>query len=216
MADHDTPYPQYSRAEKIADGLVHGLGLGASLIGIVLFLAYRWDHITTGQLVALCVYWVGLIAMFTVSGAYHMTPWEHLRTHLRRADHATIFLKIAGTYTPFVVTIGTAFGYVVLAIVWALALFGAITKLFRWSAPGRWNAALYVGLGWISVALMWSVFETSPAAGWCAASGGILYTAGILFFKWESLRFSNAIWHGFVVVASGCFFAAVTLSTGAA
>ena len=110
MADHDTPYPQYSRAEKIADGLVHGLGLGASLIGIVLFLAYRWDHITTGQLVALCVYWVGLIAMFTVSGAYHMTPWEHLRTHLRRADHATIFLKIAGTYTPFVVTIGTAFG----------------------------------------------------------------------------------------------------------
>ncbi|WP_040817073.1 PAQR family membrane homeostasis protein TrhA [Litoreibacter arenae] len=215
MADHNTSYPKYSRAEILADGLVHALGLAASVIGISLFLAYRWDHISTGQLVALCVYWVGLIAMFTVSGAYHMTPWERFRAHLRRADHATIFLKIAGTYTPFVVTIGTAFGYAVLAIVWALAAFGAITKLFRWSAPGRWNAALYVGLGWISVALMWSVFETSAAAGWCAAAGGILYTAGILFFKWESLRFSNAIWHGFVVAASGFFFAAVSLAVSA-
>jgi len=215
MATKSTPYPNYSRAEIFADGLVHALGLGASLIAIALFLAFRWDHISTGQLVALSVYWVGLIAMFTVSGAYHMTPWERFRAHLRRADHATIFLKIAGTYTPFVVTIGTAFGYVVLAVVWALALFGAVTKLFQWSAPGRWNAALYVGLGWISVALMWSIFETSPAAGGLAATGGVLYTAGILFFKWESLRFSNAIWHGFVVAASGCFFAAVSLAVSA-
>jgi hemolysin III len=215
MATKSTPYPNYSRAEIFADGLVHALGLGASLIAIALFLAFRWDHISTGQFVALSVYWAGLIAMFTVSGAYHMTPWERFRAHLRRADHATIFLKIAGTYTPFVVTIGTAFGYVVLAVVWALALFGAVTKLFQWSAPGRWNAALYVGLGWISVALMWPIFETSPAAGGLAAAGGILYTAGILFFKWESLRFSNAIWHGFVVAASGCFFAAVSLAVSA-
>ncbi|SFR53245.1 PAQR family membrane homeostasis protein TrhA [Litoreibacter janthinus] len=215
MAANETQYPSYSRAEIVADGLVHALGLAASLIAIGMFLAFRWDHLSSGQLAALSIYWLGLIAMFTVSGAYHMTPWERFRARLRRADHATIFLKIAGTYTPFVVTIGTGFGYIVLAIVWALALFGAITKLFRWSAPGRWNAALYVGLGWISVALMWSVFETSPAAGGFAAAGGILYTAGILFFKWESLRFSNAIWHGFVVAASGCFFAAVSLAVSA-
>lgn len=153
--------------------------------------------------------------MFAVSGAYHMTPWEHLRARLRRADHATIFLKIAGTYTPFVVSIGTGFSYVILCVVWVLALFGAGTKVFRWSTPGRWNAALYLGLGWISVALMWSIFATSPAAGWLAVVGGLLYSSGILFFKWESLRFSNAIWHAFVVAASACFFGAVTLAVTA-
>ena len=158
------------------------------------------------------IYWVGLTAMLSVSACYHNTPWEHLRARLRRADHATIFLKIAGTYTPFVVSIGTGFSYVILALVWVLALAGAVTKLFRWQTPGRWNAALYLGLGWISVALMWSIFATSTAAGWLAVAGGLLYSSGVLFFKWESLRFSNAIWHAFVVAASGCFFGAVSLA----
>lgn len=211
----DNSYPAYSFGEKLADGLVHLLGLGASLIGIGLFLAYNSGHLSGGQILALSVYWIGLLAMFSVSGAYHMTPWEHLRGRLRRADHATIFLKIAGTYTPFVVSIGTGFSYIILAVVWALALVGAGTKLFRWNTPGRWNAALYLGLGWISVALIWSIFATSPAAGWLAIAGGLLYSSGILFFKWESLRFSNAIWHGFVVAASACFFGAVCLAVTA-
>ncbi|PTX56453.1 hemolysin III [Litoreibacter ponti] len=215
----DTPedrYPDYSRAEKWADGLIHLLGLGASLIAIAIFLAYQSDHLSTGQLGALSIYWAGLVAMFTVSGAYHMTPWERFRTRLRRADHATIFLKIAGTYTPFVVALGSAVSYVVLGLVWALALLGAGTKLFRWSTPGRFNAALYLGLGWISVALIWGIFQLSTAAGWCAVAGGLLYSSGVIFFHWDSLRFANAIWHGFVVVASGCFFAAVTLAVLAA
>lgn len=216
MEQPEDAYPAYSRAEKLADGAVHLLGLGASLIAIGFVLAYQFDHLTGWELSALSVYWVGLVAMFTVSGAYHMTPWEHLRARLRRADHATIFLKIAGTYTPFVVAMGSALSYAVLGLVWALALFGAVTKLFRWTTPGRFNAALYLGLGWISVALMWGIFELSPAAGWCAVVGGVLYSSGVIFFHWESLRFANAIWHGFVVAASGCFFGAVTLAVLAA
>ena len=76
MAANETQYPSYSRAEIVADGLVHALGLAASLIAIGMFLAFRWDHVSSGQLAALSIYWLGLIARFTVSGAYPMTPWE--------------------------------------------------------------------------------------------------------------------------------------------
>ena len=205
------PYPDYSRSEKIADGAVHLAGIGASLVAITVFLLFHMDMLGQGDLAGLTIYWVGLVAMLSVSFCYHMTPWEQFRLPLRRADHATIFLKIAGTYTPLVLSIGTAFSYGVLAIVWGLALLGAATKLFMWRSPGRMNSVLYLGLGWLSVLLMWPLFDTSPVAGWCAVIGGLLYSSGIVFFHWESLKYANAIWHGFVVTASGFFFAAVWL-----
>lgn len=208
-------YPAYSTSEKLADGAVHLAGIGAALVAITAFMIFHFDMVGAGQLAGLTIYWVGLVAMLSVSFCYHMTPWESLRPTLRRADHATIFLKIAGTYTPLVISIGTGLGYVILAIVWGLALVGAAMKLFMWRSPGKLNAALYLGLGWISVFLIWSVFQTSPAAGWCAVVGGLLYSSGVIFFHWESLKFANAIWHGFVVVASAFFFAAIWLSVTA-
>ena len=208
---HSNDYPAYAASEKLADGAVHLAGIGAALIAITAFMAQHAQMISTGTLTGLTIYWVGLVAMLSISFCYHMTPSERLRPTLRRADHAAIFLKIAGTYTPFVVAIGTGFGYVILGLVWVLALFGAGTKLFMWRKPGRLNAALYLGLGWIGMALIWSIFQASTAAGWCAVAGGLLYSGGVVFFHWESLKFANAIWHGFVVVASGFFFASVWL-----
>lgn len=212
MSQHQSDdYPAYAASEKLADGAVHLAGIGASLIAITVFMAQHAQMVSTGILTGLTIYWVGLVAMLSISFCYHMTPSERLRPTLRRVDHAAIFLKIAGTYTPFVIAIGTGFGYVILAVVWVLALFGAGTKLFMWRRPGRLNAALYLGLGWISVLLMWNIFQASSAAGWCAVAGGLLYSVGVVFFRWESLKFANAIWHGFVVVASGFFFASIWL-----
>lgn len=214
MAQHASDqYPKYSVAEKWADGAVHLAGLGAALVAIATFLSIHSDILNGGQIASLTIYWIGLVAMLAVSFCYHMTPWEEYRAGLRRIDHATIFLKIAGTYTPLVMTIGTALGYVVLGIVWGLALFGASLRLFRWRSPGRLNAALYLGLGWLSCALVWNIFQAAPAAGWCVVAGGLLYTGGTVFFHWEGLKFSNAIWHGFVVVASAFFFAAIWISS---
>lgn len=208
QADHDA-YPSYSPAEKFADGAVHLAGLAAALAAIATFLVINAQMLGSGTLAALGLYWLGLIAMLTISFCYHMTPWEDTRAQLRRADHAAIFVKIAGTYTPLVFSIGTVFSYIILGIVWAMAVWGAVTKLFMWRKPGRFNALLYLVLGWISVCLIWSVFNVSPTGGWCAVAGGLLYTVGVVFFLWENLKFSNAIWHGFVVVASGFFFGAV-------
>jgi len=205
-------YPAYARSERIADGTMHAFGVIGALTGALFLMIWTVGMVGGGQTAALIIYSIALIATFTASAFYHMTPWEHLRPTLRRIDHAAIYLKIAGTYTPLVVMIGSAFAYVLLGIVWALALIGMVRKLFYWQNPGRFGSVLYLVMGWMSLAIIWALFPILPnlSIGLIVA-GGLLYTAGVIFFSWESLKFSNAIWHGFVVAASACFFVAITI-----
>ena len=209
-------YPAYSRAERIADGTVHAIGLTLAVTGAVLLIATTVGR-GTGLTLGVTVYAAALIATFLASACYHMTPWEPIRPALRRIDHAAIYLKIAGTYTPLVVLLGTGFAYGVLGLVWALALVGVVAKVAFWRTPGRFGPALYLAMGWLAVALAWPLATTLPAGVLAlVVAGGLTYSAGVVFYTWESLRFSNAVWHGFVVAASACFFAAIALATGAA
>ena len=94
---------------------------------------------------------------------------------------------------------------------------GAVAKLAFWHSPGRLGLALYLVLGWLCLPLLPPLATTLPVpASVLVAAGGLLYTAGTIFFAWDSLRFSNAIWHGFVLAASACFFAAIAVGTQAA
>ena len=212
MRKPQSPYPNYSVSERIADGAMHVLGLSGALIGACFLFIWSFGHLGTGEAVALSVYAVALIATFAASAFYHMTPWEGLRPRLRQIDHAAIYVKIAGTYTPLVVMIGSVFAYSILGIVWALAAFGVITKIFFWRRPGWLSTGLYLIMGWLSIALIWELTSAVPTPTLILiAVGGGLYTSGVVFFQWDSLKFSNAIWHGFVIAASACFFAAITL-----
>ena len=148
-------YPAYARSERIADGAMHGLGVIGALGGAVFLLVWTYGSVDPALMIGLAVYVVGLMATFCASAFYHMTPWEHIRPTLRRIDHAAIYLKIAGTYTPLVVMIGSAFAYVLLAVVWALAVFGMIRKLFYWRVPGKFGPLLYLVMGWMGVAVIW-------------------------------------------------------------
>ncbi|SIT91906.1 hemolysin III [Yoonia rosea] len=206
-------YPTYARSERIADGTMHAVGVLGAITGAIVLIVWSLGTATPGQIAAICVYGATLIATFVASAFYHMTPWEGIRPLLRRFDHAAIYLKIAGTYTPLVVMIGSGFAYVILAIVWGLAVIGMTLKLFFWQTPGRFGPALYLIMGWLSLALVWSLWPVVPASVMVLiAIGGLLYTAGVPFYASETLKFSTAIWHGFVVTASGCFFAAITIA----
>lgn len=212
MQDPSDEYPDYSPAERFADGTMHLIGVSLSIIGSILLATLVARTGTLQDMIAVSIYSVAIVFAFLASAAYHMTPWEHLRPLFRRFDHAAIFLKIAGTYTPLVMLIGSYFSYTILAGVWAVALFGVIRRVFYWRAPTNGYIVLYLGLGWASLALAYPMTKTVPAATfWLVIAGGLIYTAGVIFYKWESLRFSNAIWHVFVVVASGCHFTAIFL-----
>jgi hemolysin III len=208
--------PTYARSERIADGIIHAAGLTLAITGAVLLIVLAAPGATGMTIVAISVYGGALIATFAASALYHMTPWARLRPMLQRIDHAAIYLKIAGTYTPLVVLIGSAFGYVVLGIVWTLAVIGAAAKLLCWHTPGRFGLLLYLGLGWLAVFLIWPLIPVMPPVGLILiVTGGVLYSAGVIFLRWDGLRFAMAIWHGFVLAASGCFFAAISLGLAA-
>ncbi|MCF2872448.1 hemolysin III family protein [Octadecabacter sp. G9-8] len=208
---HCDPYPTYSRGERIADGAVHVAGIVFAIVGTVLLILWASEQ-TTGMIAGLWVYGAALIASFVASFCYHFTPWEGPRPVLRRIDHAAIYLKIAGTYTPLVVLIGSAFAYGILAVVWGLAALGVAMKLFFWGRPTRWGVGLYLGLGWISLALATSLVPlVSGAVMGLIVAGGLVYSAGAVLFSLEGLKYQNAIWHSFVLIASVCFFAAIAL-----
>lgn len=201
---------QFDRAELIADGVVHVVGVVAAvfaagaLVGIAL---YRSELATVSSL---AVYAASLMAVLGLSAAYNMWPVSRTKWLLRRFDHAAIWLLIAGTYTPLMVHVGTPTAHAVLAGVWVGALAGAVLKLV---APGRFDriAVLgYLAIAWSGTLVAGEVFAAlSTAAIVLLVAGGLLYSTGVVFHLWERLRFQNAIWHGFVLAAAGCQYAAV-------
>ena len=207
-------YPTYTRSERVADGTMHILGVFGAIFGAVFLAVWNFEHLSGGQTASLVVYSIALIATFIASALYNMSPWESTRPVFRRIDHAAIYLKIAGTYTPLVVLVGSLSSYLVLATVWGLAVFGVIRKLFFWRTPGKSGTVLFLIMGWLSVILIWSLVPVLPVTATALiVGGGLIYTIGVIFYVWKSLKFSRAIWHGFVLSASICFYIAIALGT---
>ena len=202
--------PSYSRAELISDAAIHVIGLLAALIAVpvLVTLVAVWFGDTT-TLIAAIVYGVSLIAMLACSAVYNITRAPAWKDFLRRIDQSAIYVKIAGSYTPFAVLTGTHMGYF-LTGVWGAALAGASLILF---SPRRLKWAsilLYLGMGWAGLVMGRPlVNELTPTGAQLILVAGITYTAGLFFFLWERLPFHNTIWHLFVLVASFVLYAAV-------
>ncbi|WP_425418803.1 PAQR family membrane homeostasis protein TrhA [Oricola indica] len=207
-------YPDYTRAERIADGVIHVVGITASVIAVAILLVIAVPTLEMSYSTALAIYGLTVVTLFSVSAAYHMISHAGSRAVLRKLDQAAIFLKIAGTYTPLVLMIGTAFSYGVLAFVWIAALLGAVGKVAFGHRLEGVSVGIFLVLGWASLTLAWPIFATLPiAVSILILAGGVLYSIGVIFHVWEGLKYQNAIWHAFVLAASSCHFIAVT--TGA-
>ena len=200
----------YDRAEIIADGVVHAIGLCLGLIGAltIVMIAVRIDRI---EIAPILIYVIGLVAMLALSAAYNMWPVSPAKWILRRFDHSAIYLLIAGTYTPFLAQMKSVLASAGLgAGVWLSAVIGMILKL---ALPGRFDrlsVVLFLLLGWSGIVAYDSLASALPSASlWLLGIGGILYSVGALFHVWQGLRFHNAIWHGFVLIAAGCHYSAV-------
>ncbi|KQI68096.1 hemolysin III [Loktanella sp. 3ANDIMAR09] len=207
-------YPTQDPSARRADWAVHTLGTAFAVIGGALLVIWAALNTSGGTIAALSVYGFGLVATFLASSLYHMTPWHRVRPTLRRIDHAAIYVMIAGTVTPLAVMVHSPFAYAVLAAIWAIGLVGVVRKLFFWATPGRFGPLIYLAMGWLGILLVRDLMGLVPGVAlMLMLAGGALYSVGVLFYSRESLRFATAIWHGFVVAASACFFAAITIST---
>ena len=197
----------YTRNEIRADALVHGAGIIAALVGSIALLAHA------GVSWGLSAYLFGLIVMLACSAAYNLTPPSQLKWILRRFDHSAIFLLIAGTYTPLLPFLpDAAQGWTLGIVTWLGALFGIAMKFIF---PGRFDRLailVYLALGWVGATAAGAFMQVlSPQVLNLIIAGGLLYTAGVIFYVWESLKYHNVIWHGFVAAAAACHFAAIAL-----
>ena len=200
-------------ADRIANGIVHAVGICAAFIAVTaMMIAAISSSLPISATLTLAIYGIAMLAMFGCSAAYHLVPTQTWKGTLRRWDQAAIFLKIAGTYTPFaLIKMGGPAGYALLSSVWAIALLGAAGKLLLESAWDRSAIALYLALGWAGLLAFQPLSASvTPSVLELLALGGGLYSIGVIFHVWRSLPFQNAIWHLFVLVGTGCHFGAVT------
>ena len=198
--------------ERTADSIVHVTGVTAGLIAVIAMLVQGFRYLPMPSTASLAIYGAGLLAMLGCSAAYHMVPVPGWKGILQRFDHAAIFLKIAATYTPFaIVKMGGILGYVLLILVWAVALVGAGAKLLLASSWDRTAIVVYLALGWAVLTVIQPLSQSVPVAALLLLGlGGGLYSVGVIFHVWRSLPYQNAIWHLFVLAGTACHFAAVT------
>ena len=202
----------YSRAEMIADGIVHAVGIVLAIAAGSAMLTLAASRAAPGEYVAAAFYVVALLTVLSVSMAYNLWPvTSRVKWVLRRFDHSAIYLLIAATYTPFLAQLENAtLAGSMLVLIWTAALAGMAIKVFL---PGRYDRlaiVFYLAIGWSGVVLMQPLIEVLPSTTIALLlAGGIVYSLGVVFFAWKGLRFHNALWHGFVVTGAGLHFAAM-------
>ena len=197
----------YSRAEGAADAAIHVLGELFAITG-GLWLLF---HATGRSFASVSVYCAGLLAMLTASAAYNLWPRGNVKDWLRRCDHAAIFVMIAGTYTPFAVDkLEQPTGKLILVLIWLAAMIGIGLKVL---APRRFEIAgigLYLGMGWLIVAVLKSLsVSVAPTDFWLLVGGGLVYSAGVIFYVIERIPYHKVIWHGLVLAGVALHFAAI-------
>ena len=201
----------YSRAEVIADGVVHAVGIVLAIAAGSALLSLSAFHADPGEYAAVVFYVVSLLTVLSISLAYNLWPLTPAKWVLRRFDHAAIYLLIAATYTPFLAQLDdAAVTGPMIAIVWGAAVAGMAIKLFL---PGRFDRlaiVFYLAIGWSGIVVMEPLLQTLPPVTiGLILAGGIVYSAGVVFFIWRRLRFQNALWHGFVITGAGLHCAAI-------
>lgn len=202
---------RYDRAEILADGIIHVLGIAFGLAAVAVLVVLAAREADPLEMTSVLIYGGGLLSVLVISAVYNLWPVSPAKWILRRLDHSAIYLLIAGTYTPFITQMkGGIESMLLLGGVWGTSLLGIGLKLFFPGRFDRLSIALYLLISWSGVMAYETVSAILPSSTlWLLAIGGILYTTGVVFHLWQRLRFQNAIWHAFVLAAAACHYGAV-------
>jgi len=201
----------YSEEEELAHRITHGFGAVLSIVGLFVLVYATANRGEFWRLVSCSLYGTTLVIFYAVSTIYHTvrTPW--LKYIFRILDHASIFLLIAGTYTPFtLVSLPAPWGWTIFILIWGLALAGTLLKVVMTGRLRILGPLLYLGMGWLIVLAYHPLTAAVSPMGvrWLLA-GGLAYSAGLIFYAWTKLPYNHAVWHVFVLVGSACHYFAV-------
>lgn len=198
--------------EEIVNSISHGIGIGLGVAALALLVIFASLYGSAWHIVSCSVYGTTLVLLYTASTLYHSFRNLRVKHVLRIIDHSSIYLFIAGTYTPFtLVPLRGSWGWSLFGVVWGLALCGVVFKIFFINRFKVLSTLLYVVMGWLVVIASKPMLHLIPGRGiiWLVI-GGVAYTVGIAFYALDSkIPYSHAIWHIFVLLGSICHFCAV-------
>ena len=196
-----------TETEEHLNSLTHAIGAMLGVAGLVLLLVYYNASIQSG-LFSVLVYGISIIVLFLASTFYHAVRRRKLKDILRMVDHMSIYLLIAGTYTPvLLLMLNNSKGWLLFWIVWGIAAFGIILKLFFTGRFELFSTLLYLVMGWMIVFDFSALVELMPTNGLIfLIAGGLSYTLGIVFYIFERIPFNHVIWHLFVLGGAVCHF----------
>ena len=195
---------RYSLAEEILNASTHGLGILLSIVGITVLVAFASLNGSPILIVSCAIFGGTLIFAYASSTLYHAVTSEKAKQIFRQFDHSSIYLLIAGTYTPIaLISVNGTLGWMIFSIIWITALAGVTVKFIY---PGRFkklSVVLYLIMGWFIVIAINKLFENmAPGGLWLMLIGGVFYSSGVIFYAWKKIPFNHALWHLFVLAGS--------------
>lgn len=203
----------YTRGEEIANAVTHGVGTLLSIAALVLLVVFSARMGDKWYIVSYTIYGVSMLILYLESTLYHSITNLKAKRVFRIFDHASIYLLIAGTYTPFTLTIlRSSIGWMIFAIVWIMAICGIVMKIFWIGKHEVVSTLIYIAMGWIIIFAMKRLLLLLPPAGIALlVAGGVIYTVGAFLYMLDKIPYNHAIWHLFVIGGSACHFFCVLL-----
>ncbi len=206
-------HPKYTFGEELANSITHGLGVALSIAGLVILVVLSALHGNAWHVVSCAIYGTTMILLYTASTLYHSFQNPNIKRAMRVLDHSSIYLLIAGTYTPFtLVTLHGPWGWSLFGVVWGLALAGIAFKVYFTGRFPKISTIIYVGMGWIAIIAIKPLIDILPTGGLIFLfGGGLSYTFGVIFYVWHKLPYHHAVWHLFVLGGTVLHFFAILL-----
>lgn len=196
---------------EVFNAITHGAAAILSIIAIVLLVMKGFEVSSSVAITAYIIYGLSLFTLFLNSTLYHSFSFSKYKAIFQKLDHGSIYLLIAGTYTPYLmISIGGTLGYVLLAVIWGLALAGIIFEVVATDKYPKLSTYMYLGLGWLGVIIIYPLYHSIEINGlFLLALGGIVYSLGTIFYRMKSNKWMHVIWHLFVI--GGAFFMFVSI-----
>lgn len=201
----------FSKKEEISHAITHGIGAILSIAALVLLIVFASIQGGATLIVSVTIFGATMLIMYVSSTIVHSLPINKWKNIFLIVDHASIYLFIAGSYTPFVLAlIKGPLGWTLFGIVWGIAIAGIILKLFFVKKFVILSTLAYIAMGWIIV-FAWkpltAVMHTNGII--LLVVGGVVYTIGAVFYAWKLFPFHHMVWHLFVIIGSALHFFAV-------
>ncbi|MGC8545546.1 MAG: PAQR family membrane homeostasis protein TrhA [Athalassotoga sp.] len=201
----------YTLGEEIANAVTHGIGTLLAIAALVVLVIFSTIYGDMWYIVSLTIYGSSLVILYTMSTIYHALPRGKTKDIFEIFDHSSIFLLIAGTYTPFeLITLRGPVGWTLFGITWGMAVIGILFKVFFVKKFVILSTLIYIIMGWMIVFAIKPLFEKLPIDGIILLIiGGIFYTLGTIFYIRRKMKYHHAIWHLFVIGGSAMHFFAI-------